>query len=157
VREHGHRARALGARVVGRQRAAERRTHAQHAEVVGGDERGLHGARGLALAQRDARPAERGDAREHRPLGVERLHVGEAERTRVDRVPVAAPGAEDADEPLRLLHRQRAQEDRADEREDRRIGPDAEGQREGGGRGEAGGACETAQALAQVGEHGDGR
>ena len=159
VTDDGHR-RRVGAIVAGGQRAAGRRGDAHHRKVVAGNEMRLR-----PLGARRARDADRhrvfsaadGGQRFERQarlseelIGLVRVQVpGAAERVAAGGAFAHAARAED-DEARRLTHRQRLQQNRVEQRENRRIGADAQRERGDGDDREARGPQERANREANV-------
>ena len=79
--------------------------------------------------------------------------VGEVEVRDGQKPGIALVGDVDGDQFLRRAHREVLQEKRIDEREDRRVRPDAEGEGEDGDEREARGLGELADGELEVGEH----
>ena len=93
-------------------------------------------------------------------LKVMKKGIGEESPASLGNRPCAAPrpAVPKQDQFLRVLHRQRAEEDGVEEREYRSIGANAQGEREDGDGGEAGASEELANGEAEVLEQvlGDG-
>jgi hypothetical protein len=71
-------------------------------------------------------------------------------------VPASPPGVHEVDEPLRVRHRQRPEQQLPDDRRDRGVGPEAERERQHRDGGEHGRAGERAGGVAERG-HGEPR
>ena len=138
VAEHRHR-RLADRAVVGRaEQPAERGLHAEHREVAARHEHALAAQRLAAVGEVGAEETVRRDA------GERRLHPLEVPEHRVAEHGVAVAGLvarlraglragrREVDQPRGLLHRQRPQEELVEQREDGRVGPDPERQRDDG-------------------------
>ena len=147
IRQHDHSRRA-GAVVLGHQRPPERGLDAEHLEVVPRDD----------LAERHPRliaPLDRRDRRAvGKHVGEDRILLPEVEEIGIGagRVGIAVPAARvDVDESIRLLHRERPEECRIDDREEGRIEPDPDGERRDRHDGEGGAVQEPPEGVADVG------
>ena len=141
VAQHDDR-RLAGGPVVGRaNQPAKSGLHAEHPEVASRDERPFPAHRLAAVGEVGAEPDVRGQTGKRRllPFEVAEHRVAEdlvapaglAARLR----PRLRAGRRQVDQPRRFLDRQRPQEELLEEREDRGIGPDAQGE---GGNGDGG-------------------
>ena len=112
--------------IVGREQAANLRRDAERVEEAAADEEPLRVARLAAGIQVEARVAVGADADQHL------LVIADVLPLRVGQRGVGAAYALEAEnhQPIRLVDRQRLEDQRVDQREDRDVGADAEGQRE---------------------------
>jgi hypothetical protein len=151
VADHGHRMRAARHVILRRQHAAERGLHAEHVE-----ERSRH-----QLARRALRAAL--NAHGHGPVAAAehtREHVvviAEVDVVRIrERILIALPVAMkrslalEQHQLLRILHGQQAQQGLIDQREDRRVGAEAQRDREHRDDGEDRRLAQRAQGIAEI-------
>ena len=124
-----------------RQQAAQRRPHAQHVEVVARRHLGPGALDRPALAPQAELPdGRRGDVERPR-LGAPVAQAGVRQRPR----PAALRVRVDGDDPAEVRHgRQRPQHERVHPREHRRVGAEAQPQRDDGDQREAGTLAERA-------------
>ena len=142
--QYNHRLLAGHAIVLRRERASERRSHAEHLEIVARDEQ-APGSSGVVVdLEVHRREAQRSNARQHAvaiaDVAVIRIRAG------------GKPGrARDRHQALRPLDRERREEERIDDAEDRGVGADAERQRQDRDGGEAWRPQQRAHRVAKVG------
>ena len=114
--------------IAGREGPAEMRGHAERVEESAADEQALRGSRFATRAQVETGVAVRGDAHQDVLMIADVLPLRIGQRVGVTaRIRVA-----EDDEPIRVVDRQRLQNQRVHEREDGDVGADAQGQREQG-------------------------
>ncbi len=134
--------------LVGDEVAAEHGVHAECAEVIPGDARAVEPFGRARVGQRRDPRRDRRQRLERRGVRTDVLHRGEAGRDLVP-VLVALP---DVDESIRVVVRERPDEQRIDDAEDRGRGSDGECQRHGAERGESRSASEEPRGVTQVGK-----
>jgi hypothetical protein len=136
VAQHGKKVPAHRPVVLGREQASQRRPEAEHREVRAGDEHPLAVQRLPAVGEVRAEGAVGGDTREHglRALQVPKHRVAEHQLAVPCLVARLRAGLRarraEVDEAPRLVRRQGAEQHLVEQREDRRVRPDPEGERE---------------------------
>ena len=138
------------------QQAAERRPQTEHGKVAARHEQAL-ALRGLvAITQIDGEVAVRGDAGEDRLEALQVPEHGIAEHRRAFTHAAAGrrsgprPGRHEIHQPARLGNRQGLEEQLVEQGEHRRVGADAERERQHGHRGEAWRTSQHAQCVTDV-------
>ncbi len=161
VAEHHHRMRAGGA-IVGRaEHAADRGLHAERREVAARHLRALGAERLPARRHVGAEQSVRGQPAEHllHPLEVAEHGIAEgvvAVAGLVARGPAGLrPWRAEVHQPRRVLHRQRPEQHVVEDREDRGVRADAEGNRPHGHGGHERRLRQRAEREADIGQHGD--
>ena len=151
MRQHDHALRA-GVVVGGLKQAAAFGLHAKHLKVIRRDDLSEHEARSFAETERREHRRVADHVGEDGVAGLEILKV----RKRVGGVHVAvAAGREHVDERVGIGDWQRPEQQRVHEREHRRVGADAEAERQHGDGGEARTPPQPSERVADVGqEHG---
>ena len=147
--DHGDPGRAWPV-ILRQQRAPDRGRDSEDLEVIAGHdfaERHPGSVPGLQGSDRRAVPQHVGED------GIARLEIEVVEiRVRGESVPVAATRV-DVHDPGRIGNRQRPEQERVDDREERRVEPDAHGQREHRDRGKPRTAEQPLQCVAYVCQH----
>lgn len=130
VAQHRDRGRVADPIVFRRERAAERRLHAEQPEVVSGHQLGHHQLGAVAAFEGQRVPGVgRGAGEGRRRLVADGLVVGERHRRVAQEV--AGNRAVDVDEAFRLGHGQRPEQKGVHQAEGRAVEADAEGERRG--------------------------